>query len=260
MTEENELAARDKRAARKMERRLSHLHSNTKISTHNYPRQQGFTKVPNWLIRWPNLSPQARLLLFDLLSYAWGEGSCFPSQRTLSSDIGLSPRRIRHYLDELVRFGLIKIIKRRGRSNIYLLLICDDNDDLLDGKQFSREGRKTAAGTQVTDAPEEDISNKKAIRRKKNTQVNREVLEELQRSQVREPAASIIASKPGISPEYVQKFISFSRIHGESLALTVHKMKSGDPAPPICLECGWVDGRHHHDCNVPRLEYLGGEL
>jgi hypothetical protein len=140
-----------------------------------------------------------------------------------------------------------------------MLLTCDDNEDLLAGKQFSREGRKNASGTRVTDAPEE-YTNNKASRRKKNTQVNSEIQQQLLRSGVYEPAASMIARKSYASREYVQRFISYSNIKGESLGLTVRKMMDGDAAPPICLECDWVDGRHHPECIVFRHEYLDGEL
>ncbi len=44
--------------------------------------RQGFTQVPNAILRMPGLTHGAKLAYALLLSYAWQEGSCFPALST----------------------------------------------------------------------------------------------------------------------------------------------------------------------------------
>ncbi|MEJ7568410.1 MAG: helix-turn-helix domain-containing protein [Gaiellaceae bacterium] len=83
----------------------------------------GFTKVPNELLRDTSLSMGARLTWIALKSHAWQGAECWPGQETLAREVGVASRRsVFTYLTELERAGLVK--KRRGgngKSNHYVL-------------------------------------------------------------------------------------------------------------------------------------------
>ncbi len=84
--------------------------------------REGFTQIPNTILRREDLSPGAKLTYMALLSYSWQKGSCFPGQDTLAEDLGVSRRSVITYLQHLQKSGLLKI-KRRGlgKTNVYLL-------------------------------------------------------------------------------------------------------------------------------------------
>ena len=66
-----------------------------------------------------------------MLSYAWEKDFAFPSQKTISEDIGLSERRIRDLLKELKIKGYIEIHRFGFNSpNTYKLLVLPDNKNL----------------------------------------------------------------------------------------------------------------------------------
>lgn len=83
---------------------------------------QGFTQVPNFLLKAKNLSAGDKLAYAMLLSYAWQNDSCFPGQRCLAEDLGLDERSVRRHLKSLEKNQLLTI-KRRGlgKTNIYEL-------------------------------------------------------------------------------------------------------------------------------------------
>jgi hypothetical protein len=84
--------------------------------------RQGFTQIPNALLRLPDVSPGAKLTYMVLLSYAWQQGSCFPGQDTLAADMGAGRRSVVRYLQELQDAELLHIRRRGlGRTNIYVL-------------------------------------------------------------------------------------------------------------------------------------------
>lgn len=80
----------------------------------------GFTQVPNFILKEPNLSVGAKLTYAMFLSYAWHNDSCFPGQERLARDIGLSRVRVTHFISELESVGLVTIQRRgQGKTNIY---------------------------------------------------------------------------------------------------------------------------------------------
>ncbi len=83
---------------------------------------QGFTQVPNFLLRSKHLSVGAKLTYSMLLSYAWQNNFCFPGQKTLASDMGVSLRSIVSFIKELQNQESITV-KRQGlnKPNIYTL-------------------------------------------------------------------------------------------------------------------------------------------
>jgi hypothetical protein len=58
----------------------------------NAALRQGFTQIPNYVLRDARLSFGARLTYTMLLSYAWQEGSCFPGQGRIAADLVLQPQ------------------------------------------------------------------------------------------------------------------------------------------------------------------------
>ena len=93
------------------------------IIVENEALRQGFTQIPNFVLKDKRLSFGARLTYTMLLSYAWQEGSCFPGQEKIAQDLGVSRQRISEFLQELRRAHYIDW-KRRGlgRTNVYYIL------------------------------------------------------------------------------------------------------------------------------------------
>lgn len=85
---------------------------------------QGFTQVPNFLLRSRKLSAGDKVTFAMLLSYAWHHDFCFPGQERLAADLGLSDRSVRTHLKSLERNGLLVIRRRgQGRTNLYELML-----------------------------------------------------------------------------------------------------------------------------------------
>ena len=63
--------------------------------------------IPNWLLERKEISAGAKLCYARLAQYAGKNGECFPLQKTLAQELGVSPRTVRDYISELVVQGLI---------------------------------------------------------------------------------------------------------------------------------------------------------
>lgn len=82
--------------------------------------KKNFTIVPNEVLGPSQLSLSARCLFIDLVRYCGQKDFCFPSQRTLASDLCISMRHIRNLLKELESEGLIMSIRSGyNKSNTY---------------------------------------------------------------------------------------------------------------------------------------------
>lgn len=84
---------------------------------------QGFTQIPNVVLKHPLISFGAKVAYGVLLSYAWTEDFCFPAQDRLARDLNCSVRQVQRLLSELKEQGFITW-KQQGlnRPNIYYLL------------------------------------------------------------------------------------------------------------------------------------------
>ena len=81
---------------------------------------QGFTQVPNAVLKSPEISAGAKLAYTTLLSYAWHNDYCFPGQDRLGDDMGVTRRSANTYIKELSEKGFIKVKRQgQGRPNIY---------------------------------------------------------------------------------------------------------------------------------------------
>src|SRR5437879_13270737 len=82
--------------------------------------QQGFTQVPNFLLKSKKLSAGDKMTFAMLLSYAWQNDYCFPGQEPLAQHLGLTDRSVRTHLKSLEAVGLLAIKPRGpGKTNIY---------------------------------------------------------------------------------------------------------------------------------------------
>ena|ERR1700722_5851020 len=87
---------------------------------------QGFTQVPNFILKSNKLSAGDKLAMAMILSYMWHNDYCFPGQARLAQDMGVDERSVRRHLKALQQAELLKIIRRgQGKTNIYELHIKD---------------------------------------------------------------------------------------------------------------------------------------
>lgn len=82
----------------------------------------GFTQVPNFILKDPELSVGAKVVYAMFLSYAWHNDSCFPGQDRLAEDMGMSRSRVTEFVGELEKAGLVSIERRgQGKTNLYTI-------------------------------------------------------------------------------------------------------------------------------------------
>ena len=82
----------------------------------------GFTQVPNFLLKDPKISANAKVVYSMLLSYAWNNDRVFPGQERMAKDIGTSQPTIARAVKELEDNGWLEILRRgQGKTNVYIL-------------------------------------------------------------------------------------------------------------------------------------------
>ena len=83
---------------------------------------EGFTQVPNFILRSATLSMGAKLTYAMFLSYAWNNDLCFPGQEKLAEAIGVSRQSVGTFIRELEREEFVSV-KRRGlgKTNLYTI-------------------------------------------------------------------------------------------------------------------------------------------
>ena len=95
---------------------------NLQLDTTDPVLRGGFTQVPNFILKDPNISVGAKVAYAMFLSYAWHNDSCFPGQDRLAEDMGMSRSRVTEYVSELELAGLISIQRRgQGKTNLYTI-------------------------------------------------------------------------------------------------------------------------------------------
>ncbi len=80
--------------------------------------REGVTMLPNMLLFEAELSLSARIVFACILAHAFNKGKSFPPNWLLQTELGISEPQVIKYKKELVRYGLIKVI-RTGRANNY---------------------------------------------------------------------------------------------------------------------------------------------
>ena len=95
---------------------------NILLDTKNPVLREGFTQVPNFILRDGNITVGAKVVYAMFLSYAWHNDSCFPGQDRLAEDMGMSRVRVTQLIAELQRAGLVNIQRRgQGKTNLYTI-------------------------------------------------------------------------------------------------------------------------------------------
>ena len=95
---------------------------NLQLDTINPVLQGGFTQVPNFILKNPEISVGAKVAYAMFLSYAWHNDSCFPGQDRLAEDMGLTRVRVTQLISELERAGMVTIQRRgQGKTNLYTI-------------------------------------------------------------------------------------------------------------------------------------------
>jgi hypothetical protein len=101
---------------------LQNIERNIKLNSSDPVAQHGFTQVPNFILRNPDLSIGAKTTYALFLSYAWYNNCCFPGQATLAEAIGMSVPSVSAFIKELEAAGLIEIERRGlGKTNLYTI-------------------------------------------------------------------------------------------------------------------------------------------
>lgn len=91
-----------------------------------------------------NLPSRAKQVMFYLINRANGEGTCFPSIKTIASDCGVSTRTIQRTMVILLETGFVKKDSRfreKGgqTSNLYTLAYPSQNNEVECKKEIKEE-------------------------------------------------------------------------------------------------------------------------
>lgn len=102
--------------------RFQQVEQNMKLNTADPIARYGFTQLPNFILRNPDLSANAKTAYSLLLSYAWHNNLCFPGQERLAEHMGTHPSTVSRAIAELEDFSLIEIQRRgQGKVNFYII-------------------------------------------------------------------------------------------------------------------------------------------
>lgn len=95
---------------------------NIRLDTPDPVAQGGFTMVPNFILRHPDLSIGAKMTYAMFLSYAWHNDHCYPGQERLAEDMGMSRASVSAFIGQLEETGFISVQRRGlGLTNIYTI-------------------------------------------------------------------------------------------------------------------------------------------
>jgi len=103
-------------------RQLEKIEQNMKLNTADPIARYGFTQLPNFILRNPELSANAKTAYSLLLSYAWHNNLCFPGQERLAEHMGTHVSTVSRAIAELEDCSLIEIERRgQGKTNFYTI-------------------------------------------------------------------------------------------------------------------------------------------
>ena len=95
---------------------------NMRLNTTDPVASLGFTQIPNFILRNPNITIGAKTVYSLLLSYAWHNDLCFPGQDRLAKDMGMGIASVNRFIKELEGCALIEITRRgQGKTNFYTI-------------------------------------------------------------------------------------------------------------------------------------------
>ena len=82
----------------------------------------GFTQVPNFILKNDTLTVGEKITFAMFLTYAWHNDKVFPGQEKLAKDIGVARRSVNTFIKGLEKKGFPTIQRRGlGKTNIYTL-------------------------------------------------------------------------------------------------------------------------------------------
>lgn len=139
--------------------------------------------IPEALVRFPDVSPGAKLCYGRLTRYAGEKGTCYPSQDTLAGELGVSARNVRRYIEELRSVGLIRTVRRGLQLN--------NEYEFLWHAIFDGSERTDSSGQDRTDASPMDRTRSSAPSKR----------ESLKRESVPRESASSTPTPPSSSSE-----------------------------------------------------------
>jgi len=93
---------------------IERIERNMKLNTIDPVALHGFTQIPNFILRDPNISIGAKTIYSLLLSYAWHNDLCFPGQDRLAKDVAMGIASVNRFIKELAR--IIQPAGRRGEK------------------------------------------------------------------------------------------------------------------------------------------------
>jgi hypothetical protein len=101
---------------------LQKIERNMKINSADPIALHGFTQIPNFILRNPDLSANAKTAYSLLLSFAWHNDLCFPGQERLAEHMGTHVATVSRAIQELEACSLIDIERRgQGKTNFYTI-------------------------------------------------------------------------------------------------------------------------------------------
>lgn len=101
---------------------LAKIDQNIKVNSADPIALHGFTQLPNFILRNPDISIGAKTTYSLFLSYAWNNNLCFPGQDTLAKSLGMSVGSVNAFIKELEACSLIEITRRgQGKTNLYTI-------------------------------------------------------------------------------------------------------------------------------------------
>ncbi len=137
----------------------------------NEALKHGFAQIPRYVLCYRELSFGARLTYAVLLSYAWQEGSCFPGQQKMASNLGVTRQMVNTYLNELRLHKFIDWERRGlGKTNVYYILDYQPLEIEADVKPSLHLDVNPASHTDVTPSLhkyKQNNKNRKNINRRK---------------------------------------------------------------------------------------------
>ena len=98
------------------------IERNMRINSADPIALHGFTQLPNFILRNPDLSANAKTTYALLLSYAWHNDLCFPGQERLAVHMGTHVATVSRAIQELEANSLIDVERRgQGKTNFYTI-------------------------------------------------------------------------------------------------------------------------------------------
>ena len=102
--------------------RLNEIEQNMKLNTADPIARYGFTQLPNFILRNPDISIGAKTVYSLFISYAWHNNLCFPGQERLAEHMGVNVSTVSRATAELEDCSLIEIERRgQGKTNFYTI-------------------------------------------------------------------------------------------------------------------------------------------